>query len=103
GLLRSVSRRLLQSVRAGDTVSRLGGDEFIVLLGGGTSAADVGHLIDERLLPLMREPHTLGGMSLQVACSIGIALYPGDGEDIETLMQNADAAMYRAKAGGRNL
>ncbi|CAM2160122.1 EAL domain-containing protein [Paraburkholderia tropica] len=103
GLLRSVSRRLLQSVRAGDTVSRLGGDEFIVLLGGVTSAADVGHLIDERLLPLMREPHTLGGMSLQVACSIGIALYPGDGEDIETLMQNADAAMYRAKAGGRNL
>ncbi|WP_322049204.1 EAL domain-containing protein [Paraburkholderia sp. J67] len=103
GLLRSVSRRLLQSVRAGDTVSRLGGDEFTVLLCGAGNAADVAHLIDERLLPLMREPHSIGGMTLQVACSIGIALYPDDGEDIETLMQNADAAMYRAKSSGRNL
>ncbi len=103
GLLRSVSQRLLQSVRAGDTVSRLGGDEFTVLLGGAGSAADVAHLLDERLLPLMQEPHQIGGMTLQVACSIGIALYPDHGEDIETLMQNADAAMYRAKSGGRNL
>ncbi len=103
GLLRSVSRRLLQSVRGGDTVSRLGGDEFTVLLAGAGSTADVQRLIDERLLPLMREPHSIGGMTLQVACSIGIALYPDDGEDIETLMQNADAAMYRAKSSGRNL
>nr|WP_241015132.1 hopanoid biosynthesis-associated protein HpnK [Burkholderia sp. Ac-20379] len=103
GLLRSVSRRLMQSVRGGDTVSRLGGDEFTVLLTGAGSAADVQRLIDERLLPLMREPHSIGGMTLQVACSIGIAMYPDDGEDIETLMQNADAAMYRAKSSGRNL
>ncbi|WP_027817585.1 EAL domain-containing protein [Paraburkholderia bannensis] len=103
GLLRSVSRRLLQSVRAGDTVSRLGGDEFTVLLGDAGEAADVARLIDERLLPLMREPHMIGGVTLQVACSIGIALYPDDGDDIEALMQNADAAMYRAKSAGRNL
>ncbi|WP_144137432.1 EAL domain-containing protein, partial [Paraburkholderia sp. BCC1884] len=70
---------------------------------GAGSAADVAHLLDERLLPLMQEPHQIGGMTLQVACSIGIALYPDHGEDIETLMQNADAAMYRAKSGGRNL
>ncbi|GAB7539999.1 bifunctional diguanylate cyclase/phosphodiesterase [Burkholderia sp. 3C] len=103
GLLRSVSRRLMQSVRGGDTVSRLGGDEFTVLLTGAGTTADVQRLIDERLLPLMREPHSIGGMTLQVACSIGIAMYPDDGEDIETLMQNADAAMYRAKSSGRNL
>ncbi|WP_224038538.1 EAL domain-containing protein [Paraburkholderia unamae] len=103
GLLRSVSRRLLQSVRAGDTVSRLGGDEFTVLLSGAGGSADVARLIEERLLPLMREPHSIGGMTLQVACSIGIALYPDDGTTIEALMQNADAAMYRAKSSGRNL
>lgn len=103
GLLRSVSRRLLQSVRAGDTVSRLGGDEFTVLLSAAGSSADVARLIDERLLPLMRESHSIGGMTLQIACSIGIAMYPDDGETIETLMQNADAAMYHAKSSGRNL
>ncbi|QGZ64976.1 bifunctional diguanylate cyclase/phosphodiesterase [Paraburkholderia acidisoli] len=103
GLLRSVSRRLLQSVRAGDTVSRLGGDEFTVLLSSAGGSGDVARLIDERLLPLVREPHSIGGMTLQVACSIGIAMYPDDGDTIEALMQNADAAMYRAKSSGRNL
>ncbi|WP_321938309.1 EAL domain-containing protein [Paraburkholderia sp. J8-2] len=103
GLLRSVARRLLQSVRAGDIVSRLGGDEFTVLLSGAGGSADVARLIEERLLPLMREPHSIGGMTLQVACSIGIAMFPDDGATIEVLMQNADAAMYRAKSSGRNL
>ncbi|WP_019937656.1 EAL domain-containing protein [Bordetella sp. FB-8] len=103
GLLRSVSRRLLQSVRTGDTVSRLGGDEFTVLLSVVSSAADVARLIEDRLLPLIREPHSLEGRTLQVECSIGIAMYPDDGETIEVLMQNADAAMYHAKSSGRNL
>ena len=103
GLLRSVSRRLLQSVRTGDTVSRLGGDEFTVLLSAVSGAADVARLIDERLLPIMREPHSIGDTTLQVACSIGIAMYPDDGETIDALMQNADAAMYDAKSRGRNL
>jgi len=106
GLLRSVSRRLLQAVGGNDTVSRLGGDEFTVILTGVTGvtgAADVARRIDERLMPLVREPHEIGGVTLQVSCSVGVALYPDDGHDIDTLMQNADAAMYQAKAAGRNL
>jgi diguanylate cyclase (GGDEF)-like protein/PAS domain S-box-containing protein len=103
GLLRSVSRRLVQAVRSGDTVSRLGGDEFTMILTDVGSPAEVARTIDERLLPLVREPHAIGGVTLQVACSVGVALYPDDGADIETLMQNADAAMYQAKAAGRNL
>ncbi|MDE1184228.1 EAL domain-containing protein [Paraburkholderia sp.] len=103
GLLRSVSRRLMQAVRTKDTVSRLGGDEFTVILNGVSNAADVARTIDERLLPLIRAPHEIGGASLQVSCSVGVALFPEDGHDIESLMQNADAAMYQAKAAGRNL
>ena len=103
GLLRSVSRRLLAAVRTSDTVSRLGGDEFTVVLSGVRDAADAARVIDERLIPLLREPHQIGGMTLQVSCSMGVALYPADGRDISTLMQNADAAMYQAKADGRNL
>ncbi len=102
-LLRSVSRRLLQAVRSGDTVSRLGGDEFTVILNDIGGAADVASTIDDRLLPLVREPHAIGGATLQVSCSVGVAMYPDDGTDIDTLMQNADAAMYQAKAAGRNL
>src|SRR5258708_1053130 len=103
GLLRSVSRRLLQAVRSNDTVSRLGGDEFTVILNGITNAADGAPTIDERLIPLVREPHEISGVTLQVSCSVGVAMYPDDGLDIEALMQNADAAMYQAKAAGRNL
>jgi diguanylate cyclase (GGDEF)-like protein len=102
-LLRSVSRRLLQAVRSNDTVSRLGGDEFTVILNGVSNAADVTRTIEDRLLPLVRQPHEVGGVTLQVSCSVGVALFPEDGEDIETLMQNADAAMYQAKGAGRNL
>ncbi|WP_408181231.1 EAL domain-containing protein [Paraburkholderia dipogonis] len=102
-LLRSVSQRLLQAVRANDTVSRLGGDEFTVILNAVMSAADVARTIEDRLQSLMREPHELGGVTLQVSCSVGVALFPDDGEDIEALMQNADAAMYQAKGAGRNL
>jgi diguanylate cyclase (GGDEF)-like protein/PAS domain S-box-containing protein len=103
GLLRSVSRRLLKAVRSNDTVSRLGGDEFTAILNGVTNASDVTRTIDERLVPLLREPHEIGGVTLQVSCSVGVALYPDDGDGIDTLMQNADAAMYQAKAAGRNL
>jgi diguanylate cyclase (GGDEF)-like protein/PAS domain S-box-containing protein len=103
GLLRSVSRRLLAAVRTGDTVSRLGGDEFTVALSGVCSAAEAAQIIEERLIPLLREPHQIGGLTLQVSSSIGVAMYPADGHDISTLMQNADAAMYQAKADGRNL
>ncbi|WP_176079071.1 diguanylate cyclase domain-containing protein, partial [Paraburkholderia tuberum] len=100
-LLRSVARRLLQAVRSNDTVSRLGGDEFTVILNGVSNVADVTRAIEDRLLPLVRQPHELGGAALPVSCSVGVALFPDDGEDIDTLMQNADAAMYQAKAAGR--
>jgi diguanylate cyclase (GGDEF)-like protein/PAS domain S-box-containing protein len=103
GLLRSVSRRLLDAVRVDDTVSRLGGDEFNVILNNVTDATEVARIVEERLLPRLREPHPINGFTLQVSCSIGVALYPDDGRDIDTLMQNADAAMYQAKAAGRNL
>ncbi|BCQ28923.1 EAL domain-containing protein (plasmid) [Caballeronia sp. NK8] len=102
GLLRSVSRRLLNAVDTHDTVSRLGGDEFTVLLNGVGHASEVARSIAQRLLPLLREAHEVSGLTLQVASSIGVALYPDDGEDIDTLMQNADAAMYQAKSAGRN-
>ncbi|HTK00608.1 MAG TPA: EAL domain-containing protein [Bordetella sp.] len=102
GLLKSVSRRLLQAVRGRDTVSRLGGDEFTIILADVGTRGDVEQLIADRLIPLVREPHEIGGVTLQVSCSVGVALYPDDGGDIDTLMQNADAAMYQAKAAGRN-
>jgi diguanylate cyclase (GGDEF)-like protein len=103
GLLRSVSRRLLAAVRTADTVGRLGGDEFTVVLSGLRDAAHAAQVIDERLVALLREPHQIGGITLQVSCSMGVAMYPADGRDISALMQNADAAMYQAKADGRNL
>src|ERR1700709_2010708 len=59
--------------------------------------------MEERVVPLSREPHQIGGMTLQISCSVGVAMYPADGHDINSLMQNADAAMYQAKAAGRNL
>ncbi|CAB3767603.1 bifunctional diguanylate cyclase/phosphodiesterase [Paraburkholderia solisilvae] len=103
GLLRSVAARLVRSVRHDDTVSRLGGDEFTVILNGAQSAADVARTIEERMIPLVGETHDVSGIAIQVSCSVGIAMYPEDGHDIDTLMQNADLAMYQAKAAGRNL
>lgn len=101
-LLRSVSKRLLMAVRAGDTVSRLGGDEFVVVLNGVSSAEEIASIVDERMLPLVREPHLVEGVQLHVSCSAGMAVYPQDGRDIDHLMRHADAAMYRAKSGGRD-
>jgi diguanylate cyclase (GGDEF)-like protein/PAS domain S-box-containing protein len=102
GLLLSVARRLLDAVRAGDTVSRLGGDEFVVVLNGCGSVEEVASIVDHRLVPLVRKPHEVEGVELQVSCSVGIAIYPDDAEDIDTLMRHADVAMYQAKALGRD-
>ena len=101
-LLRSVSKRLLSAVRAGDTVSRLGGDEFVVVLNGVGSVEEIAAIVDERMLPLVREPHVVEGVQLHVSCSAGMAVYPQDGRDIDHLMRHADAAMYQAKSGGRD-
>jgi len=102
GLLRSVSQRLLESVRAGDTVGRLGGDEFLVVLHGLDHIEEVTHIVNERLAPRVRAPHLVDGAELHVSCSVGVALYPDDGADADVLMKNADAAMYQAKADGKD-
>jgi diguanylate cyclase (GGDEF)-like protein/PAS domain S-box-containing protein len=102
GLLRSVAHRLQEAVRVGDTVSRQGGDEFVVVLNGVADGEEVAEIVEQRLIPLIRQPHQIDGAELHVSCSVGIAVYPDDGRDIDDLMRHADAAMYEAKAGGRN-
>ena len=139
GLLQSVAKRLVASLRRSDTVSRQGGDEFVILLPeitdpedaaksatkilssigephrigregltvnsiseGGTHLRDTSESARE-LLRSLSQPHQVGGKALHVTASIGMAIYPADGEDAETLIQNADTAMYKAKERGRNL
>ena len=102
GLLRSVASRLLEAVRAGDTVSRLGGDEFVVVLSDLESVDEAAHIVHERLIPLVRQPHAVEGVELHVSCSVGIAICPDDASDIDVLMRHADTAMYQAKAGGKD-
>jgi diguanylate cyclase (GGDEF)-like protein len=100
-LLQSAAKRLEACVRHSDTVSRQGGDEFVVLLSEIEAAQDA-NLAAAKLLKAMAEPHLIGDHRLNVTLSIGISLYPDDGEDIEALLTKADTAMYHAKRGGRN-
>src|SRR5467141_4888165 len=100
-LLQSVSKRLLAGLRGSDTVSRQGGDEFVILLSEITYPEDAGTSAKKILLSLSA-PHSIGGQDLHIDGSIGISIYPEDGEDTETLIKNADAAMYHAKENGRN-
>jgi diguanylate cyclase (GGDEF)-like protein/PAS domain S-box-containing protein len=100
-LLQSLGQRLLNSVRSSDTVSRQGGDEFVILLSELTHAADAA-VIAAKLLVALSTPHRIDHHELQVTVSIGIANYPDDGIDAEALMQRADFAMYHAKDSGRN-
>ncbi len=102
GLLRSIAQRLLSAVRLGDTVSRQGGDEFVVILNGVADHDEILHVVDHRLIPLIGQPHEVDGAELHVSCSVGIAVYPDDGDQIDALMRHADAAMYQAKSAGRN-
>jgi diguanylate cyclase (GGDEF)-like protein/PAS domain S-box-containing protein len=100
-LLVQVAERCHQVVRESDTVSRQGGDEFVVLLAGLTTAQDARH-IAQKLTKALSRPYLLDNHELAVTASLGIAMYPGDGESASALMRNADAAMYRAKSEGRN-
>jgi diguanylate cyclase (GGDEF)-like protein/PAS domain S-box-containing protein len=100
-LLREVARRLVQAVRPGDLVARLGGDEFVVLLPG-VEQADAAAGIGDAIIEALASPCAIEGRSLHISPSIGICLYPKDGGDVDTLMRHADAAMYQAKAAGRN-
>jgi len=99
-LLQSIAGRLIACVRASDTVSRQGGDEFVVLLAEVDKAEDAA-LLAERILQSIAQPHTVGHQDLSLTTSIGIAVFPDDGEDAETLIKHADTAMYQAKEQGR--
>ncbi|HSD26444.1 MAG TPA: EAL domain-containing protein [Vicinamibacteria bacterium] len=100
-LLRAVSERLTESVREGDTVARLAGDEFTLLLPGIQYAEDLS-AISLKLVETLRRPFPIDGHAVRVTASGGISLYPEDGEEAETLLKSADTAMYRAKERGRD-
>jgi diguanylate cyclase (GGDEF)-like protein len=100
-LLQSIARRLVACVRSADTVSRLGGDEFVVLLSEVARAEDAASSA-EKILAALSAPHRIETQDLHVTVSIGICVYPGDGRDAETLLKNADAALFHAKAQGGN-
>ncbi len=101
-LLQQVAGRLQGAVRADDTVARLGGDEFMVMLGrigGRIEAAGVA----AKIVEAVAAPYVVDGAALRVTTSLGVALYPQHGANAETLMQSADAALYQAKAAGKNV
>ncbi len=99
-LLVAVTRRLVTHVRTGDTLARLGGDEFICILEDIEDARGV-NVVADKLIELLSQPFDIVEHELYVAASVGICLYPADGEDADTLVRNADTAMYQAKAHGR--
>ena len=100
-LLQSVAQRLKDGLRHSDTISRQGGDEFVVLLPNIEHAEDAA-LSADKILAALTPPHHIGEHELHIGVSIGISIYPGDGQDTETLLKNADTAMYHAKENGRN-
>jgi diguanylate cyclase (GGDEF)-like protein/PAS domain S-box-containing protein len=101
GLLQAVAQRLRGCLREGDTLARIGGDEFMVLLPQ-IRSRDSAAFIAQKILGALEQPFTVEGHELYVGMSIGIAIHPDDGETIETLIKHADIAMYNAKDHGRN-
>ena len=99
-LLQSVARRLVDCARASDSVSRQGGDEFIVLLSEMQHPEDAA-IAARRMLQAVAEPHSIGQHDFHITASIGVSIYPDDGLDAETLIRNADTAMYQVKENGR--
>lgn len=99
-LLAEVARRLQECLRSDDVLARQGGDEFVLLLPRLAHADDAGD-VARKLLEVLAQPMQLGEHDLSVSASIGIALYPADGSDVDTLLKHADIAMYSAKAAGR--
>ncbi|HZS65867.1 MAG TPA: EAL domain-containing protein [Burkholderiales bacterium] len=100
-LLKSMGERLRSVLREGDTVGRVGGDEFVLILND-QSNEEVMFRAMQRISAKVAEPLTIDGKELYVTASAGISLYPQDGRDVDTLLKNADAAMYRAKEHGRS-
>jgi diguanylate cyclase (GGDEF)-like protein len=99
-LLQSIAARLLSCVDASDTVSRQGGDEFVALLSAVERVEDVA-VTARKILAAVEETHSIGTNDLHISTSIGVSVYPEDGDDAETLIKNADTAMYQAKEKGR--
>jgi diguanylate cyclase (GGDEF)-like protein/PAS domain S-box-containing protein len=100
-LLQSVARRLCACVRSSDTVSRQGGDEFVILLWEVRHAEDAA-LTADKILQSLRQPHLIDEHEIHITGSVGIVTFPDDGTDAEALMKNADFAMYHAKETGRD-
>jgi len=100
-LLKDVSLRILECLRESDTAARIGGDEFVILLPVIESAPDAGR-VGDKILQSLNQPFELGGYTLRIGGSIGVAVYPEHGENEISLVKNADIAMYHAKKNGRN-
>jgi diguanylate cyclase (GGDEF)-like protein/PAS domain S-box-containing protein len=102
-LLKVVAERMADCVRAGDTVGRFGGDEFVLMLDAtAVSKGEDATAVIERVRHAVLQSMCVAGQEVQVSCSIGVAVYPHDGDNAETLLMHADAAMYRAKDLGKN-
>jgi diguanylate cyclase (GGDEF)-like protein/PAS domain S-box-containing protein len=100
-VLRGISHRLRSVLRSNDVLGRYGGDEFIVILHGGPEAEMSSETL-ERIMESVAEPMEIEGHTMRVNCSVGVALFPQDGDTPQQLLEMADAAMYRAKLSGRN-
>ena len=100
-LLKEVAFRLMKTMRKGDVIARMGGDEFTVITNGGCTHEDVSE-IAQRILDTFDEPVMIMGREHFISASVGISVYPEDADDVEVLVKNADTAMYQAKESGRN-
>lgn len=100
-LLKAASKRLLKRLRSEDTLARLGGDEFVIILNGLQELEDVISIV-EKIVTSFEEPFNLSNYEVNSTVSAGVCLYPNDGDDVDSLMKAADAAMYKAKEQGRN-
>ena len=99
-VLKEVALRLVEALRESDTAARVGGDEFMVILSG-IEAPEAAYKVGEKLVQRIAEPIEYQGQTVQVGASIGVALFPEHGNDLETLRQQADAAMYAVKRRGK--